>query len=112
MKIRQIVLLSTASVLLASGLGCAHHYYAPPPPAAPAYTPSANVQLAERNGYQLGRTDGGRDAYNGYPFSARRTRAYHDTPGYDPSLGPLGQYQNTFRNAYLRGYDNGFYHRQ
>jgi hypothetical protein len=69
------------------------------------------VQLAERNGFETGRADGARDANSGYPFSARRTRAYHDTPGYDPQLGPFHAYQNAFRNAYLRGYDRGFYRR-
>lgn len=46
------------------------------------------------------------------PTTATRPhRAYHDAPGFDPNLGPFEAYANTFRNAYLRGYDKGFYRR-
>jgi len=69
------------------------------------------VQLAERNGFETGRSDGARDSASGEPFHARRTRAFHDTPGYDPQLGPFPVYRDAFRDAYLRGYDRGFYRR-
>jgi hypothetical protein len=69
------------------------------------------IQLADRNGFETGRTDGAREAYAGYPHEPRRTRAYRETPGYDANLGPLGAYRNAFRDAYLRGYDAGFYRR-
>jgi hypothetical protein len=111
MNCKRMLLLSMTSIVLASGLGCAPHYYPPPSPPPPNYAPPAIVQLADRNGFATGRSDGARDANAGYPFSARRTRAYRDTPGYDPALGPLGVYRNAFRNAYLRGYDAGFYRR-
>ena len=103
------LLLPLASVVLFAGLGCAHHY--PPPPPPPVAQAPPLVQVADRNGFELGRTDGGRDSANGLPFSARRTRAYRDTPGYDPQLGPYPVYRDTFRNAYLRGYDRGYYRR-
>jgi hypothetical protein len=105
------------SALLAATLGvfgtvgCAHNYPPPPPPPPPAYGPPPIVQLAERNGFETGRSDGARDAAGGYPFHARATRAYRETPGYDSQLGPFGAYRNAFRNAYLRGYDRGFYNR-
>jgi hypothetical protein len=102
------VLVALASTLLFAGLGCAHHYGPPPPPIAQA---PPLVQLADRNGFETGRSDGARDSANGVPFMARRTRAYHDTPGYDPQLGPFGAYRDAFRNAYLRGYDRGYYRR-
>lgn len=106
-----------ALLTLASGLvfsGCSHTYYVPPPPPPPpvVYQPSqALLDLAGRNGFNAGESDGSRDAYNGYPYEARRTPAYHDAPGYDPNLGPLEPYVNTFRLAYLRGYDKGYYRR-
>jgi hypothetical protein len=68
------------------------------------------IQLADHNGFETGRADGASAVDSGAPPTPRRTRAYHDTPGYDPQLGPFGAYQNAFRNAYLRGYDRG-YHR-
>jgi len=111
MKWNRLLLLSTLSLVLLAGAGCAHTYYPPnqaPPPVAQV---PPLIQLADRNGFQTGRADGQRDVFNGYPYEARRTRAYHETPGYDANLGPLGQYRNAFRNAYLRGYEAGYYHR-
>jgi hypothetical protein len=52
-----------------------------------------------------------RDAYHGFGYQPRRDRAFHDTPGYDPGLGPYGAYRDAFRSAYLQGYDRGFYRR-
>jgi hypothetical protein len=108
MNCKRLLLLTTSSLVLFT-LGCAHDNYYPPngPPPPIAQVPPL-VQVADRNGFQTGRSDGQRDAANGYPFEARRTRAYHETPGYDPNLGPLGAYRNAFRNAYLRGYDAGY----
>ncbi|ADW68665.1 hypothetical protein [Granulicella tundricola] len=104
---RLLLLPAFASLLLVAG--CHDHaYYAPPP----AYAPSnALFDLAGRNGFQMGAQDGARDSGSGYRFEPRRTRAYHETPGYDPGLGPFGPYQNAFRNSYLHGYDTGYYHR-
>lgn len=77
--------------------------------APPAYdqTPPL-VRLADRNGFKTGRSDGARDGYAGAPSRGTATRAYHDTPGYDPHLGPFEAYRDAFRNAYLRGYDEGY----
>jgi hypothetical protein len=108
MKTTRLALSATAAIILAASLGCAHNYPPPPPPPPPIAQAPPIIDLADHNGFETGRADGARDAANGYPYSARRTRAYHDTPGYDPHLGPFRAYQNAFRNAYLRGYDRGF----
>jgi hypothetical protein len=106
---RSILMLALSSSLLFVALGCAHPYYGPPPPPPPpmAQGPSI-VQLAERNGFQTGRTDGAMDADRGAPPHPRHTRAFHDTPGYDPQLGPVPVYRDAFRNAYMRGYQRGY----
>ncbi len=110
MKRLPIALTAACSLLLIAGTGCRPAYAPPPPPPPPMQQPPL-VQVAERNGFETGRRDGEHAASAGAPFAARRTRAYHDTPGYDPNLGPLPVYRDAFRNAYLRGYDRGFYHR-
>jgi hypothetical protein len=110
MKCVRAILAAVSSVVLAGAVGCAHSTPPPPPPPPYAQMPPL-VQLADHNGFETGRADGERAAGAGYPFAARSTRAYHDTPGYDPALGPFPVYRNAFRNAYLRGYDKGFYRR-
>jgi hypothetical protein len=102
---RSIVMLALSSTLLFVSLGCAHRYYPPPPPIAQG--PSI-VQLAERNGFAIGRSDGALDAEHGAPPRPRHTRAFHDTPGYEPQLGPFPIYRDSFRNAYMRGYQRGY----
>jgi hypothetical protein len=110
MRLNRTLLTAVTGALLLAGVGCAHHYPPPPPPPPPTQPP-ALIQTADHNGFETGRADGDRDSSQGLPFRARATRAYHDTPGYDPQLGPFGPYSNAFRNAYLRGYDRGYYHR-
>jgi hypothetical protein len=114
MKRNQFLLLGTFSLALLASVGCASHTYyppAPPPPPPPVAQLPPLIQLADRNGFDTGRSDGARDAASGYPFQPRRTRAYAETPGYDANLGPYGPYRNAFRNEYLRGYNIGFYRR-
>jgi hypothetical protein len=106
MKATRLVLIAASSVALFAGLGCAPHYAPPPPPVA-ALPPL--LQEADHNGFETGRSDGAADVERGFPYAPRRTRAYHDTPGYDPRFGPFGPYRDAFRNAYLRGYDRGFH---
>jgi hypothetical protein len=88
--------------------------YAPAPPPPPVYTGEVPplVRLAERNGYRAGFDDGGRDAYYHAGYTPRRDEKYRDAPGYDYRLGPSPPYVDSFRSAYLRGYDNGYYGRQ
>jgi hypothetical protein len=105
---RFLPILLSAAVLFSTG--CAQRtYYAAPPPPPPG--PSPLVESAEHNGFRAGMDNGARDAYNGFGYHPKRDRSFHDTPGYDPRFGPYGPYQSYFRNAYLRGYDKGFYHR-
>jgi hypothetical protein len=110
MKRYLFTLIAVCSLGLLAGTGC-RPAYGPPPPPPPSVQPPPLVQLAERNGFETGRADGARHASEGAPFAGRRTRAYHDTPGYDPALGPFPVYRDAFRNAYLRGYDRGYYRR-
>jgi hypothetical protein len=98
-----------ASLLVLTG--CARHTYvavAPPPP--PGYGQQAPpiIQVAERNGFSAGSEGGFRDAQSGH-YHPQHDHAFHATPGYDPSLGPLPVYRSAFRSAYLRGYDQGFH---
>lgn len=108
---RPYYLFAVTLTLTIASVGCAHNYPPPPPPPPPMVQVSPLFQLAERNGFATGRNEGALDATNGVPFQARRTRAYHDTPGYDPNLGPFPVYRNAFRTAYLRGYNRGYYRR-
>ncbi len=109
---RSLLLLSASFAL---GLaGCSHHtyYVAPPPPPPPpqAYREVPPlVQLAQQNGYRAGLDEGARDAYQ-RGYHPRNDRAFHDTPGYDPRLGPFPPYRDAFREAFLRGYDRNFNH--
>ena len=105
MKLSTVALsLVTAACLLTTGCG-PHPYYPPPPPAASA--PPLIVR-ADHEGFRAGSEDGARDRVNGFGYHPRRDRRYANTPGYDPALGPFGPYRDAFRNAYLRGYDQGF----
>lgn len=102
-------LIAAACLLTA---GCAHRTYVGPPPPPPPYPgPSPLIQSAEHRGFRAGVDDGARDAYNHLGYHPKRTRNFHDTPGYNPSFGPFGPYRSTFRDAYLRGYNQGFYRR-
>ena len=87
--------------------GCAPRAYPPPPPPPPAGAPLL-IQEADHRGMKAGFDDGARDAANGTGYHPRRDRKYAETPGYDPSTGPFPPYRDAFRNAYLRGYANGF----
>ncbi len=97
-----------AACLLATG--CASHPYYAVAPAPPPYAQPL-IARADHEGFRLGSENGARDAYNGYGHHPERERAYHDTPGYDPALGPYGPYRDAFRTSYLRGYDQAFYRR-
>ena len=108
---RSTLMYVAASILLFAAAGCAHPYYPPPPPPPPMAQALPLVQLADHNGFVTGREHGARDAQAGAPFHARHTRAFHDTPGYAPQLGPFPVYRDAYRSAYLRGYHVGYYGR-
>lgn len=109
-KAARLALLAMISAATLCTVGCAPHYYGPPPPPPPGAVP-ALIERADHEGFRIGRDNGAQDAYNGTGHHPQRDRSYHDTPGYDPALGPYGPYRDSFRRAYLRGYDQGFYHR-
>lgn len=99
----------SALILLASG--CARHYYPPPPPPPPppqAYLPPPLIQQAERLGFDAGQQDASRDRYEGTGYHPKQDARFHDTPGYDPRLGPYPPFRDSYRRAYLRGYDIAF----
>jgi len=108
-RFSSVVLTAVAAACLIT-TGCATRVYGPPPPPAP-FNGSALLQEADHRGLRAGADDGARDAANGSGYHPRRDRKYAETPGYDPARGPFPLYRDTFRNAYLRGYYNGFYHR-
>ena len=112
MKINSLLLFATVPLLCA---GCSSHpayrYYAapPPPPPPPAYRAvPPMVQMADREGYRAGYADGGRDAYERHGYRPQAHRTFHDTPGYDPGMGPYPPYRDSFRSAYERGYSQGY----
>jgi hypothetical protein len=105
---RLIPALLLSTVLFSAGCSQRSYYVAPPPPPP---GPSMLVDQAQQNGFRAGMESGQRDAYNGFGYRPRHDRAFHDTPGYYPQFGPHGMYQSYFRDAFMRGYDKGFYRR-
>lgn len=107
----RILLLSLGGAATLFAAGCASHPYYPPPPPPYAQRPPL-IDLADHNGFRAGTDDGARDAYNGRGYRPQHNRNFRDTPGYNPALGPFEPYRRAFRDAYLRGYDNGFRRQQ
>jgi hypothetical protein len=111
MKLSSVALsLLTAACLVTAG--CASHpYYAFAPGPPPYNSVPPLIARADHEGFRAGSESGARDTYNGSGHHPERARMYHDTPGYDPSLGPFGPYRDAFRSAYISGYDQAFYRR-
>ena len=66
-------------------------------------------QIALSRGYQDGLYTGQNDARRGQSYNPQRSHFYRDaTDGYDRRFGNRGQYKQAFRNAFLRGYEEGF----
>jgi len=103
-------LITSACLFLA---GCTPHtyYVAGPPPPPPYNSVPPLIARADHEGFRTGSEDGARDAYNGLGHHPQRDRKFHDTPGYEPALGPYGPYRDAFHRAYIRGYDQAFYRR-
>lgn len=106
--------LACTTCLAFAATGCARRTYyvasPPPPPPPQAYREVPPlIQSAEQNGFRLGQQEGARDAYQS-DYHPRDDRGFHDTPGYDPRLGPYPPYRDAFRAAYLHGYDRNFQH--
>ncbi len=114
MNVGKLSLLFAGTATLLAATGCAsRRYYAAPPPPPPVYSQRPPlIDLADRNGFRTGESNGARDAYEGRSYQPQHDRAFHDTPGYDPNLGPFEPYRHAFRDAYLRGYSNGFNRQQ
>ena len=112
MKTFRLVALPLITAAILFSTGCAQHpyYAAVPPPAAYQGAPPL-IERAEHDGFRAGSQDGARDLYNGFGHHPQHDRNFHDTPGYDPALGPYGPYRDAFRRSYLRGYDQSFYRR-
>ena len=95
--------------------GCASRTYyaaAPPPPPYNGYQSAPPlIERAEHEGFRIGSEAGARDAYNGFGHHPQHDRSFHDTPGYDPAMGPYSAYRDAFRRSYLRGYDESYYRR-
>jgi len=109
---RALALTSLTTALLLFS-GCAdqqpRYAYRPPPPPPPYNNVPPLIERAEHEGFRTGIDDGARDAYNRWGYQPKHDRNFHDTPGYDPQMGPYNPYRDAFRSAYLRGYDKGFY---
>ena len=111
MKLSRFAVPFVGAALLLTA-GCASRaYYAAPPPPPPYAGVSPLIARAQSEGFRAGSYDGARDAHNGYGYHPRHDRKFRNTPGYAPALGPFPPYRDAFRNAYLRGYDRGFYNR-
>lgn len=101
-----IPLLATGVLLIA---GCSHqNYYVSSPPPPPVNEVPPMIAHARHEGYRAGQADASRDYYDGSGYHPRHNWKYRDTPGFQPGMGPFGDYQNTFRLAYLNGYDVTF----
>ncbi|SFS21511.1 hypothetical protein SAMN05421771_4226 [Granulicella pectinivorans] len=111
--------MKTASLTLPSALfaalllaGCSHPtYYAPPPPPPPAYAVPPLIERAHQEGFRWGTQMGARDISNNLGHHPRQDRVFHDTPGYEPNMGPYEPYRDAFRQAYLDGYERAYYRR-
>ncbi len=109
--ISRVLLFAGLGAGLAFTAGCGHPQYAyapPPPPPAEWNGPRALIDLAEANGHRDGFDDGRRDAAQGRRYAPQHDGKFRGTPGYDPSVGPFGAYQQYYRNAYTRAYYRGF----
>jgi hypothetical protein len=74
------------------------------------YGNNNNIYQAARNqGYQSGLNTGSRDAERGQSYNPQRSRYYKDAAeGYNSSYGNRGQYQQAYRDGFLRGYEEGY----
>jgi hypothetical protein len=66
-------------------------------------------QNAIFNGYGAGYAHGDRDSISGVNFKPRRDDVFtQGTSGYSSEMGSVQQYQSGFRQAYERGYTDGY----
>lgn len=70
-----------------------------------------NTQQAVNQGYQDGIYTGSRDAQRGQSYNPQRSHFYRNGHGDNGGYGRYGnsyQYQQAYRQGFLRGYDQGF----
>lgn len=68
-------------------------------------------QIALNQGFQDGIYTGSRDAQRGQSYNPQRSHFYRNGHGDNGGYGRYGnsyQYQQAYRNGFLRGYDQGF----
>jgi len=68
-------------------------------------------QVAINQGYQDGTYTGSRDAQRGQNYDPQRSHFYRNGHGDNGGYGSITnswQYQQAYRNGFLRGYDEGF----
>jgi hypothetical protein len=112
---KQFVMAAAALAGSLAIAGCGHPaYYAapmpPPPPVAYAYTaPPPIAEVAQNNGYADGLREGREDRWHGHSFRPRHSDRFEDAPGYSPSLGGSHrEYRHIYRDAFYRGYQEGY----
>jgi hypothetical protein len=86
--------------------------YPPPRPPQAPYSSEARegyVTPAAQNGYRDGLDEGRRDAQNRERFDPGRSRRYRSADhDYDHRYGPLDVYKREYRDAFQRGYEEGY----
>jgi hypothetical protein len=85
----------------------------PPPPAPPAGqavpAPQGSQDLAYDMGYRDGLFIGEHDARDGRPFRPDKNHLYNDAGhGYMKAYGERAAYRETYRQAFLKGYQDGY----
>ena len=66
-------------------------------------------RIAENQGFKDGIWEGSNRAREGRNFDPYRTNSYKKAiDGYNRSMGDRNFYQQSYRQAYLRGYEQGF----
>ena len=67
------------------------------------------LQVAQQQGYSYGMSVGAADAQRGQSYNPRRSRYWRSaTEGYNHDFENRGQYRQVFRNAFERGYRDGW----
>jgi hypothetical protein len=86
--------------------------YPPPRPPQEPYSGEARdgyVTPAAQNGYRDGLDEGRRDAHNRERFDPVRSHRYRSADhDYDRRYGPLEVYKREYRDAFQRGYEEGY----
>ncbi len=57
----------------------------------------------------MGLDEGQHDQSTGGRYAPQQSPTYHQAPEYDPNLGPFEVYARAFREAFVRGYNQGYY---